>query len=80
MFDDYTMNLYTAEDRNCIPVETTIKNVRLATAYVPFQKFCATLSPIKSLLEGTAFPELVSPYMKGHKMVKEKMSWTEMHY
>lgn len=80
MFDDYTMNLYTAEDRNCTPEETTITNVRLATAYVPFQKFCATLSPIKSLVEGTAFPELVSPYMKGHKMVKEKMLWTEIRY
>ncbi len=80
MFDDYTMNLYTAEDRHCTPAETTITNVRLATAYVPFQKFCATLSPVKSLMEGTVFPELISPYMKGQRMVKEKMSWTETRY
>lgn len=80
MFDDYTMNLYSAENSSCISHETTITNVRLATAYVPYQKFCATLSPTRSLMEGTAFPELVSPYIKGHKMVKEKMPWTEMRY
>ena len=80
MIDDYTMNPYTADNKNCNPQETTITNVRLATAYVPFQKFCATLSPVKSLKEGTAFPELKSPYMSGHKTAKERKSWTEMLY
>ena len=83
MIDDYTINTmseYTMDSRNCIPQETTITNVRLATAYVPFQKFCATLSPIRSLMEGTAFPELQSPYMKEHKMAKERKPWTEMLY
>ena len=80
MFDDYTMNLYNEPDRKCTPEETAITNVRLATAYVPFQKFCATMSPVKSLIEGTIFPELVSPYKKGPRMAKEKMLWTEMRY
>ncbi len=48
----------------CVPQETSIECVRLAEAYVPFQKFCGTWSPVKSLLTGTAFPELFSPYRK----------------
>ena len=47
---------------NCIPQETEIKGVRLAMAYVPWQKFCTTFSPIEALKRGTAFPELYSPY------------------
>ena len=47
---------------NCIPQETEIKGVRLAMAYVPWQKFCTTFSPIEALKRGTAFLELYSPY------------------
>ncbi|MGE4284914.1 MAG: spore coat associated protein CotJA [Clostridia bacterium] len=47
----------------CIPQETAIHNVRLATAYVPFQKLCDTYAPIEGFSEGTIFPELLSPYM-----------------
>ena len=47
---------------NCIPQETIIKNVRLAAAYVPYQKLCTLFSPIEALKRGTAFPELFSPY------------------
>ncbi|MGH4050058.1 MAG: spore coat associated protein CotJA [Clostridium sp.] len=47
---------------NCIPQETVIKNVRLAAAYVPFQKLCTLFSPLEALKRGTAFPELFSPY------------------
>ncbi len=46
----------------CVPQETYIKNVRLAAAYVPCQKFCTMFSPIEALMKGTAFPELFSPY------------------
>jgi len=48
----------------CICRETEIKNPRLATAYVPFQKFCNLMPPFESLAKGTAFPELFSPYTK----------------
>lgn len=48
----------------CIPQETSIDCVMLATAYVPFQKFCGTWPPLRSLLAGTVFPELFSPYCK----------------
>ena len=41
----------------CIPQETTIKDVRLARAYVPFQK-CAVFFANGSFKRGTAFPEL----------------------
>ncbi|MGV8979744.1 spore coat associated protein CotJA [Clostridium sp.] len=47
---------------NCIPQETVIKNIRLATAYVPYQKLCILFSPMEALNKGTAFPELYSPY------------------
>ena len=47
---------------NCIPQDTEIKGVRLAMAYVPWQKFCTTFSPIEALKRGTAFSELYSPY------------------
>lgn len=44
--------------QNCVPQEKTIYNVRLARAYVPFQKFCTTYVPLESLKRGTVFPEL----------------------
>ena len=47
---------------NCIPQETQINGVRLAMAYVPWQKFCTLFSPIEALKRGTAFPERYSPY------------------
>ncbi len=55
---------YDARCERCVPQETSIHCVLLATAYVPFQKFCGVWSPCKSLLTGTAFPELYSPYRK----------------
>jgi hypothetical protein len=54
----------------CIPQETTIKDVRLARAYVPFQKMCSIFSPMEALKRGTAFPELFSPYDKKDKKYK----------
>jgi hypothetical protein len=47
---------------NCVPQETVIRNVRLAAAYVPWQKMCELLNPIEALKKGTAFPELYSPF------------------
>lgn len=46
----------------CIPQETAIYDVKLARAYVPFQKLCDTFTPLESLKKGTAFPPLVSVY------------------
>jgi hypothetical protein len=60
----------------CIPQETEIRNVKLANAYVPWQKFCGTYSPIESLRKGTVFPELHSPY---HKMGQKGMMCQYMH-
>lgn len=48
--------------QQCIPQETVIRNVMLARAYVPFQKFCSIFSPDMALNAGTAFPELYQPY------------------
>jgi hypothetical protein len=55
---------------NCIPQETVIKDVRLAMAYVPFQKLCTLFSPMEALKRGTAFPELFSPYEGKEKKYK----------
>ena len=46
----------------CIPQEKSISNVKLAHAYVPFQKLCDTFSPLESLRKGTAFPPLYDVY------------------
>lgn len=48
----------------CIPQQTVIENVQLAAAYVPFQKYCGVCPPLESLMKGTAFIELYSPYRK----------------
>lgn len=39
----------------------TIKNARLARAYVPFQVFGQIYSPSESFENGTAFPDLNYP-------------------
>lgn len=58
---------------HCIPQETTIRNVWLATAYVAFQKFCGNMPPLESLIYGTVFAELVSPYWKREYANLEKI-------
>ena len=50
--------------RRCVPLETCIRCVQLAVAYVPFQQYCGVWSPCRSLATGTAFPELYSPYRR----------------
>lgn len=52
---------------NCIPQELVIEDVILARAYVPFQHMCDLFNPMESLLKGTAFPELFSPYDRRDK-------------
>jgi len=47
---------------HCIPQEMVLTNIKLARAYVPFQKLCDTYSPVEALVKGTIFPELFSPY------------------
>ena len=51
-----------APGSTCIPLETPIMDVRLAHAYVPWQKLCGTMSPVQSLKSGTIFPELTDQY------------------
>ena len=51
-----------APGSTCIPLETPIMDVRLAYAYVPWQKLCGTMSPVQSLRSGTIFPELTDQY------------------
>ncbi|NSW90656.1 MAG: spore coat associated protein CotJA [Firmicutes bacterium] len=47
----------------CIPQETVISNVKLARAYVPYQRICTLYPPEEALHAGTAFPELYQPYV-----------------
>jgi len=59
----------------CTPQETVIKDVKLAAAYVPFQKLCSLFHPLDALIYGTVFPELVSPYegkSKHYKMSRQE--------
>jgi hypothetical protein len=46
----------------CIDHETELRDVELAHAYVPFQKFCPTFMPLTALRKGTVFPGLVGVY------------------
>ncbi|WP_072989562.1 spore coat associated protein CotJA [Clostridium cavendishii] len=57
---------------SCIPQETTIKNVRLAAAYVPYEILCTLFTPLEALKKGTAFPELYSPYKKEENVEPKK--------
>jgi hypothetical protein len=63
---------------NCTPQETTIRNVRLAAAYIPYQKLCTLLSPENALKAGTIFPELFSPYKKMDNHCSSKQCNTDM--
>ena len=65
---------------NCIPQETVIKNVRLAAAYVPYQKLCTLFTPLEALKRGTAFPELYSPYDGKEKCYKLESNEKERAY
>lgn len=51
----------------CIPQEMVIENVRLAAAYIPFQYLCDLFNPHETLVNGTAFPELFSPFNQKDK-------------
>ncbi|MDD5017728.1 MAG: spore coat associated protein CotJA [Eubacteriales bacterium] len=55
-------DMHTTPDNACVPQETVIKDVQLACAYVPIQKLCSTFTPMKTLMAGTAFPELYDAY------------------
>jgi len=56
----------------CIPQEIVIRDLKLARAYVPFQKFCSIFSYEEGLHKGTAFPELYQPYI-AKEMLKPLM-------
>lgn len=40
------------------------KEVELAEAYIPYQQYTTSFSPMEALHAGTMFPELVRPYEK----------------
>ncbi len=46
----------------CIDHETELRDVKLAHAYVPFQKLCPTFVPLTALKKGTIFPGLIGVY------------------
>lgn len=48
--------------RYCKELPVMPENPLLANAYVPFQYIDETSLPMESLINGTTFPELVSPY------------------
>ncbi|PYG89955.1 spore coat associated protein JA (CotJA) [Ruminiclostridium sufflavum DSM 19573] len=65
MLSNNSQSFYDDDSRDnspCIPQETSIHNVRLARAYVPFEKMCETFMPIKGLKRGTIFPPLYDAY------------------
>lgn len=63
-----SMNSPEVSTDKCIPQETNIYDVKLAHAYVPFQKLCDTFTPLESLKKGTAFPPLTNLYRWERRM------------
>lgn len=61
---------YCPPPKVCIPQETVLTNVRLAAAYIPYQKLCTLFPPIEGFKRGTIFPELFSPYEPQDKKAK----------
>lgn len=51
--------------------ECVIQKVGLAQAYVPYQATFNVMNPERSLCNGTAFQELISPYKKGTGLGKK---------
>lgn len=39
--------------------------MELARAYIPYQRYTTSFSPMEALKHGTMFPELVRPYGPG---------------
>lgn len=66
--------------KTCVPYETVIYNVRLAQAFVPYQKLCSILCPLAALKIGTIFPELYSPYVGMTKKCKQHRNSEEEKY
>lgn len=56
-------------NNDCIPYETNIVVDRLAKAYVPFQILCGIYDENESMIKGTIFPELASPYCELQKQI-----------
>jgi hypothetical protein len=65
--NDETLDSLSSHSKPCVPQETALYNVKLARAYVPYQKFCTIYMPVESLLKGTIFPELYEPYTESRR-------------
>lgn len=60
------------QNTECVPYEQCIKVVELARAYVPFQELCSIYDENESMIKGTIFPELASPYCEKHKNIMKE--------
>jgi hypothetical protein len=63
----YPPNFYPAPNAPVIPSAKSYPGgmtppLRLAQAFVPWQRMSQVFSPAEALAHGTIFPELVSPY------------------
>lgn len=76
--EDYMKQMKGLNTDQCVPQEMEIQNVRLAAAYVPYQKLCTIFTPLEGLKRGTLFPELYSPYEgKGKKHKHDREDFQE---
>lgn len=51
-----------------------LQSIGLAQAFVPFQPNANTMEPAQSLICGTAFSDLVMPYVKGSNLNKPEVT------
>jgi hypothetical protein len=73
MITDFQPDMNMPGTGSCVPQETVIKDVKLAHAYVPFQKMCATYMPLEGLIMGTIFPPLTGLYSWERKRMGDDM-------
>lgn len=62
MVNNMPNSLPNASTQPCVPQEEYLDNIKLAHAYVPFQKLCNVFDPQTALVQGTVFPPLVNVY------------------
>lgn len=73
MIADFHSDMNMAGMSKCVPQETVIKDVKLAHAYVPFEKLCETFMPLEGLKKGTIFPPLINLYRWERNMTGDDM-------
>jgi hypothetical protein len=64
MFYNLLGGVAMSNPENDIKTQSLFSDLRLAEAYIPFQRYGQIFDPMAALMNGTLFPELYRPYRK----------------